>query len=145
MRSAKVLLVALGMLIVTFLSCDKDEGGTSSSNTTYSVDGSWKGSTSQGYTSAFTVASHALTGAAILYRVQGQNCTYDAGLLVAYSVPKPINGNSFSVTSSPPPPQVGSYTFAGTFTSNTTASGTLTFESTTCNGSGSATWTATKQ
>jgi protocatechuate 3,4-dioxygenase beta subunit len=109
-------------------------------------DGSWSGTTSQDSTVSFTIVNNALTEFRIRVILSGALCTGRLILSISFSPPRPITGNTFSFLLSPPQNPIGSV--SGTFSSNTSASGTwsFTYLDPQCAAlSGSGTWTATKQ
>jgi hypothetical protein len=106
--------------------------------------GAWTGTTSQGYIFNFYVTDEGIVLAVVQFQVVGTSCT--AGRIVFYprispGPPYAIADDSFSVQTGF---SGGTVDFAGAFTASNQASGTLAVDATTCGGSISATWTATK-
>ncbi len=114
-----------------------------------SYDGNWSGVTSTSNPISFTIASNAFTEFSIEFDVP--QCGATVGTTITYNTPKPITGNSFTITSSGAPPINMSFTVNGTFTSGTSASGTASWTLQlsppvgSCSASGNVTWMATKQ
>lgn len=116
------------------------QAGASSSG---QYDGSWAGSTSQGKTISFVIVGNAVSTISFGWHGTG-GCTVDGDTTVTYSTPRPLSGNTFTLTGS----GVLAYTVNGTFASANTANGSLSFTFSnpfpTCTASGSASWNATK-
>lgn len=106
-------------------------------------DGSWAGSTSQAKAISFTIANNAISTITFAYHGTG-SCTIDGETTVTYTPPRPISGNSFTLSGS----GTLNYTIHGTFTSPNTASGDLSFTFNNpfppCTASGFASWNANK-
>ena len=106
-------------------------------------DGSWSGTTSQGRTITFTIANNVITAFSIRYVVSGSCGTAEGPF--TFTTPG-LSGASFTIATQ------GSISFIvtvnGTFGSPTSASGTVSAQlsppTTSCNMTGSGTWTATK-
>ena len=106
-------------------------------------DGSWSGTTSQGRTITFTIANNVITAFSIRYIVSGSCGTAEGPF--TFTTPG-MSGNGFTIATQ------GSISFVvtvnGTFQSGTAASGTVSAQlsppTTSCNMTGSGTWTATK-
>jgi IPT/TIG domain-containing protein len=119
---------------------------TRTSGFTYalSLSGSWSGSTSQGRPLSFTVSGSTITSLMVTYQLSG--CP---AFVLSDPTSVSISNNSFSrnanITANGT--IVGFVTLVGTFTSNVTASGTVTVVEnapSSCPGSLSGTWTATR-
>ncbi len=125
-------------------------GQTATANVALQADysGSWSGTTSQGKSISFTIVNNAFTYFSFGWSVSGTYCSSYGTTNITYTTPKPITGNTFTISGSFSygyPSSTLSYTFNGTFNSSTTASGTATFTSSGgCSASGSATWSANK-
>ncbi len=110
--------------------------------------GDWAGSTSQGESITFTVVAGGISQIHVAYA--GSGCTAGlADLSLDSTTPiATITNNTFTdTTTRTSAGPLGTYTFAGTFSSASSASGTFVFNltaigSTDCGGSASATWTA---
>ncbi len=106
--------------------------------------GPWCGTTSQGSRMSFVVESAGIKQLSFAWSVSG--CSGET--TTTFSSPSPVTGGSFSAHA-PGGPGGVEVTFAGTFGSATTASGTLMFRAIpipgvpSCSGSASAMWTAT--
>ena len=107
-------------------------------------DGAWTGTTSQGKEFSFGVGANVIRSYKFGYAYQGNNCSVD-GTVTAERAFESITGNTFSWTDTFP--DGSSYTVTGTFSSSTSASGTVrgTNQHPRCSGSFDATWSATKQ
>jgi len=112
--------------------------------------GSWSGTTSQGRTISFTIVDNAITQFSFGFQVSGSGVTSSGTITINYSSPQSISGNTFTINGTTtlvywPTPIYMPYTFNGTFSSPTAASGTMTFTlSGGASGSSSGTWTANK-
>lgn len=106
--------------------------------------GDWTGKSGIDSSITFTVTSAGITEAYLGFRVGGSSCTVRGWTSPTFTTPITITNGSFThdVNSSPL-----SYTFSGTFNSNTAASGTLTMEYSSggCSAASSTVWNATKQ
>ena len=102
------------------------------------LDGTWRGTTSQGREISFTIVERSFTRFATGYQIGGCGGT----ATTTFGIPQEITGNTFVII------QPGGFGVTirtdGTFNSDTSASGTLTVTGTPC-GNATATWTATKQ
>jgi hypothetical protein len=104
-------------------------------------DGVWNGKTSQGAEIHFTVKDHGFAAVSVNFSFPFSGCSISGPTSFFRAEPIPFAGNTFSV-------MVSSHTtVAGSFTSNTIASGTLHIEvrEPACTGNGDATWSATRQ
>lgn len=112
--------------------------------------GSWSGSTTQGKNISFTVVNNAITQFSFGFQISGPGLTSSGTITVNYSTPQAISGNTLSVSgqtllSAWPTTIYMSYSFNGSFSSPTAASGTMDFTLTGgSSGSASGTWTANK-
>jgi hypothetical protein len=135
------------LVFVAVVAC----GGCNGSPTDPSDDytGKWSGTTAQGKPFTFQVSGHTITTVSIGYIVQGhfQNvfgrgtCTADGDVSVT-QLATTIAGTSFSYSSGS---MVSSLT--GSFGTATSASGSVTFtltDSSSCAGTSTTTWSATK-
>src|SRR5690349_11949445 len=106
-------------------------------------DGSWHGLTSQGNPISFTIIGSAISTLSFGYHGTG-SCTVDGDTTINFNPPRPLNGNSFSLSGS----GVLAYNLNGTFTSSNTANGSVSFTFSNpfppCTASGSASWNANK-
>lgn len=106
-------------------------------------DGSWSGTTNQSKPISFVIVGNAISSISFSYHAVG-SCTVDGDTTVTYTPPRPLNGNTFSLSGSG---QV-SYTLNGTLTSSSTANGTLsvTFSNPfpPCSASTFTSWSASK-
>ncbi len=113
-------------------------------------DGSWSGTTSQGKAVSFEVSSNAIPQLAIAGDISAVGCSGSFEQTTQFGFPEPITGSTFSITRNTSAGGAISFTFSGSFSSPTSASGSLTFHNNPipgvpiCVGSGSATWTATR-
>ncbi|HUF17537.1 MAG TPA: BACON domain-containing carbohydrate-binding protein, partial [Thermoanaerobaculia bacterium] len=113
-------------------------------------DGAWSGTTSQNKSISFNVASNAFTSLSFGGQISGAGCSANFEVTVTYSTPRAISGNTISLVSTTSAPGAVSHNVSGTFTSATTAGGTISFTLNSipgvasCSGSGSATWSATR-
>jgi len=108
--------------------------------TAATYDGSWSGKTDQGYDVSFTVSDGKVTYFNIKYRIDGSYC--DATVEQSLYESRSISGGSWSYSGSSSGEFGSSYTYRGTFASNTVCNGTWDYESNYCSGSGNGTWTA---
>lgn len=115
--------------------------------TAQTYDGTWSGMTAQGRPIGFTIAGNEVTTANVSYSVGGCGAT----ITTFYSSGRPavVNGAfSLVINSVQVPPGGGIYfitiTVQASFTSPTTATGTLRVVGTAC-GSTETTWTATRE
>lgn len=111
-------------------------------------DGTWSGTTSDGKTIGFTIANNAFTTFSLTYNAAA--CGTSGGVNITYTTPQPISGSSFTISSSGSPPVRIAFSVQGTFSSGTTASGTIGFTITlsfpvgNCSTSYNVTWTASR-
>jgi hypothetical protein len=139
MRAPLAMLCgALILAAVTIVSC-KD----SSSPPPPNYVGNWSGKSGVDSTITFTVTSEGVTQAHLAFRLTG-NCTVTGYTNPTYTTPVVITNGNFSRSTSSAPL---THTLAGTFSSNTAASGTLSvaFSSGGCSAAMNTNWTATKQ
>ena len=112
--------------------------------TALTFDGEWGGETSQGKEVSFTVTNNGIPTITLGFRVP--SCGASGTLTTTFSSSLAISNGSFSFSATGYPI---SYSFSGTFSSDTTASGNVSFTYFSaypyCSGSASATWSATKQ
>lgn len=133
-------------------------GATGASNTpatanvtltvTPNHDGAWAGTTAQDSTITFQVQNSGITTVTFGWKATGSGCTVTGKTTTNFTTAVPITNGSFSRSVSGSPT---SYTIAGTFSSGTAASGTLTIDFSqsipgvpSCTASGSTTWNAAK-
>lgn len=125
---------------------------TSSSTTSTSTPppsgyaGEWQGTTSQGRALSFTVVEGGISRIQFALEVRGDVCTVTSSGSATRTPPWPISGNSFSAETGVLPSQ---RTFAGTFTSSSSASGTYTLRlrrefNQPCTASADLTWIASR-
>jgi hypothetical protein len=131
-----VLLTAL-VLVISLInsSCSKKDGTDSTAN----YDGVWSGNTSQGKTFNITVSNGSITALYIGYSLSGTCSGVPTAQTMTFNIPRPITGNSFSIT--------GSTNISGTFSSAVHATGSFSIDfsgSGGCTSSASGTWTASK-
>lgn len=110
--------------------------------------GTWSGTTAQSKAITFTISGTTMTVLRFGFRTTSAGCSADAIEYDALPGPQAMSGSSFTITDNFPAFGIA-YTITGTFSSTTSASGTLNFNVTSgglfsCTGSGSTTWTATK-
>jgi hypothetical protein len=105
-----------------------------------SYEGVWQGTTSQGTPITFTVVGSGIQSMTVDYSFDFGSCMLSGPVSFWRLQPIPFSGTSFSVN------VTSRTTVAGTFESMNTASGTLqvVVSQPGCNGTGNATWTATK-
>lgn len=105
--------------------------------------GSWSGTTSQGKSISFTVVDNAITHFSFEFEwISGTGCTVSGTVSNNYDTPLTISGNTFAISGTIPGL---SYTFNGTFSSETTANGTSNLTASgTCQSTASPTWSANK-
>jgi hypothetical protein len=110
--------------------------------------GSWSGTTSQGKPISFIIVDNAFTQVSFGWAISGTGWSSSGTTTINYSSPKPISGNTFTISGSTSfgyPTTHMNYTFNGTFNTPTTASGTETITfSGAISGTISGTWTASK-
>lgn len=119
-------------------------GQTTTANLSLQADysGSWSGTTSQEKSISFKIVDNAFTELKITFAVSGHGCTVSGTITFGYGTPKPISGNTFTISGTTIDL---SYTFSGTFNSSTTASGTMTITTSGgCSGTANFTWSANK-
>ena len=113
-------------------------------------DGTWSGTSSQGKTISFQVFGNAIPTLTIGGRISGSGCSTEFEQTVSWSSARPITNGAINITSNTSAPGGISFTFTGTFTSTSSASGSLTFKNNSipgvpsCTGTGSSTWSATR-
>ena len=100
------------------------------------IIGVWSGTTAENRSVSFKVFGGAVRGFSYSYPIQGPGCSSSVSASVSGV---PISGNSFAI-------QLGDLNLTGSFTSSTTASGSLAdkFSSGSCSGQLATTWTATR-
>jgi hypothetical protein len=105
--------------------------------------GNWSGKSGIDSAITFTVTSEGVTQAHLAFRLTG-NCTVTGFTNPTYTTPVVIANGTFSRSTSSAPL---THTLAGSFSSNTAASGTLSvaYSSGGCSASMNTNWTATKQ
>lgn len=136
-----------GSLTVAARTVTISQAGTSSGA---NYDGTWSGTTSQGKAISFTILNNAITRISIGYLASGGGCNTEGSTTITYTTPKPISGDSFTITSTGSGNPALGFTVSGTFSSASTASGnaSFTFQQSfplpTCSGTGSGSWTATR-
>lgn len=87
-----------------------------------SIDGKWRGVTSQGKTISFTVNNNAIDTISFEYELQGNNCGSENTVNLFPVNPPKITTSKFSVNNSDPNV---SYIINGTFKTSTNVSGNL--------------------
>jgi hypothetical protein len=113
------------------------------------VDGTWNGTTSQGKQISFVIRQNGMASFSIGFSDLG--CGFQGTIGLSIEPPTPIKGNAFSQTHQGYGSLDTSYTFAGTFRSDTAADGKLDLTQTTsypyvpCQKSAAITWIAAKQ
>jgi hypothetical protein len=115
-----------------------------------SYDGTWTGSSGQGAVS-FTITGGKIMSITYAHSFTAGCCTTSGTTTTTFSSGYAITGTTFSIRSTGGPGGI-TYTFAGTFTSATQASGTLQMflnapvypQPACCTGSSNTTWTAVK-
>jgi hypothetical protein len=133
-------LVVTALLAATLAACS----GDSSSSTGPSINpvGSWAGTTSQSLPFSFVVTSAGLTSVTMKYHLNGSRCSYDSDVSVSGPA-VPVTNNSISISSMPLGPGT-TLSATGNFSSSTASSGSFSISDTSCGGTTSGTWTATK-
>jgi len=131
-----------GAVDVVVTNPDGQSGRLANGFTYVSYQGSWSGTTSQSLPIAFTVSSdNVILTLRIDFTIQGSGCTATGWTSVA--TPLAISNGAFTFTNS-------TLALSGTFTSGSTASGTVTVTIQaipgvpSCPGSTTRTWNATK-
>jgi hypothetical protein len=104
-------------------------------------DGNWSGTTSQGKPISFIVANNALTKLIVESAIQGVFCSSQITTTFTFTTPLPLSGNTFAFSS----PGSISYVITGTFSSNSSSSGTLKVTDNQCLGSINVTWNAANE
>jgi hypothetical protein len=105
-------------------------------------DGTWTGTTDQGYEVSFIVSNDHLTQFKIKLTVYGTYCS--ATIETTLSGSFPISDNSFSISGYTPGTYGYSYSYTGTFTTNSVSNGTWDYTDFYCIASGSGTWNASR-
>ncbi len=85
-------------------------------------EGNWTGTNSDDSEIVFEVTERQITSVTINYQADNNGCTFSGAVSMGID-PSPISGDSFSATFTAPNDYV--YTFAGSFTSDTEANGTI--------------------
>jgi len=137
-RSWTRAALAVGVLAVALAGCSKDSATAPSINPV----GSWRGTTSQALPFTFQVTTAGLTSVTLQYKLTGSRCSYTADVSLG-GPPMAITNNAITISSLSLGPGT-TLNAAGTFTSSNASSGTFQISDTSCNGSTSGTWTATK-
>jgi len=104
---------------------------------TISLDGTWSGITSQGKPLSFTVESGGIKQISYEMTIRGIFCSVTFSSTLTLGTPRPITDHAFLVKASV-------VIFEGTFSSASEASGKLTDSNSTCAGTATVTWDATK-
>jgi hypothetical protein len=113
-----------------------------------SYDGTWTGNSTQGALS-FTITGGKIMSFSRYHSFTAGCCTTSGTIITSWPSGYAFTGNTFSIHDDPGPGFI-TFTFAGTFTSSTQASGTLDMTKnpsspgSCCTGSSSTTWTAVK-
>lgn len=135
--------VAVPLVALALAGCGGGgDGGPSTPSISYA--GAWGGTTSQGKTFQFYVEPEGIRLIAVGYDVAGTACTSNVVAFLPRETPDTafaISGTTLSALSAS---ATRTITIAGSFSSDSTASGTLAVDHATCNGSISVTWTATR-
>ena len=110
----------------------------------FNLNGDWSGTTSQGHPLSFPVVNNAVPSITVKCYIGA--CGAAVETTTTFGTPMEITSNNFTLNVSASPL---SYTAEGTFTSDTTANGTVNFDFTNpypyCHGTAAATWNATKE
>lgn len=134
------------------MSITVSSGQTTTADLTLQPDysGSWSGTTSQGESISFTIVENGISKFSFGFQVKSGRTKINGTITVSASQPQLISGNTFTIegtTTVTYYPKIidMAYTFNGTFSSLTTANGTMKFTlSGGASGSTSGTWTANK-
>jgi hypothetical protein len=105
-------------------------------------DGRWTGSSGIGAV-AFTVENRALADLRIDFAIQQGGCSVHGYTTVEFSSPRPISGNTITVTI-PPIPDLG-FTFSGTLDAAGAATGNLNFIFNPCSYNRTSQWNASNR
>lgn len=136
-RRPAVVALALALSLVA-AACGGDDGTGPPSPA--SLEGTWTGTTSQGRSLRFVISNGQLTSMTVGFRVQGSFCTSDGDVTVGGGVPI-VETQNFSTDITFTDPAIH---IEGSFRSSSSADGTVRFTSGQCNGTATATWTASK-
>jgi len=116
-----------------------------------SYDGSWSGTTGQGKEISFTVTNKTLTTIKFGGRTTSVGCNTTFTLTTNFTPGRSVSTPSFVINGGVVAPGQTTWSLAGTFSSPTSVSGNLNFNTSsipgvpgTCSGSGSTTWSATR-
>ena len=116
-----------------------------------SYDGSWSGTTGQGREISFTIAGNAMPTLKFGGRTTSPGCNSSFTLTTNFTPARSVSTPSFVINGGVQAPGQTTWSLSGTFSSPTTVSGNLSFNSSaipgvpgTCSGSGSTTWSATR-
>lgn len=136
-------LGAVGIIVVfgAILACSKkkDSDSSSSGGGVVSYVGSWTGLTSQSHTMSLNVVTGGVSMISFSYSLNGNFCSLSGNAVVNYSTGTPvaITSGHFADTS-------GNPKISGTFSSASSASGTIQVYDSYCDGTANVTWTASK-
>lgn len=133
----------LGVIVLfgAILACSKkkDSDGSSSGGGVVSYVGSWAGSTSQSHSMSINVVAGGVSMVSYSYTINGNFCSVSGNAIVNYSTATPL-----AITSGHFDDTTGNPKIAGTFSSASSASGTIQQYDSFCDGTANVTWTASK-
>jgi hypothetical protein len=114
-------------------------------------DGSWAGTTGQGKAISFTIASNAMPTIKFGGQTTSVGCNGSFTLTTNFTPARSVSTPSFVINGGVNAPGLTTWSLSGTFSSPTSVSGNLNFNTNaipgvpgSCSGSGSTTWSATR-
>ena len=139
----KIIFFTILALLLLNSTCTSPEGLDNEDLLNPNYSGSWNGTTSQGKSISFTIVDNEITHFSFEFQwTSTTGCSVTGTVSNDYGTPLPINGNTFTINGTIPDL---SYTFTGTFSSETTANGTSTLTASgTCPSTANPTWSANK-
>lgn len=139
----KITFFTILALLIFSTTCKSPESPDEEDLLEPDYSGSWSGTTSQGKSISFTVVENAITHFEFEFEwISVTGCSVSGTVSNDYATPLTISGNTFAISGTIPGL---SYTFNGTFSSETMANGTSNLNASgTCSSTASPTWSANK-
>ncbi len=139
----KIIFFTILALLLFNSTCTSPESPDDEDLLNPDYSGSWNGTTSQGKSISFTIVNNEITHFSFEFEwMSTTGCSVSGTVSNDYASPLPISGNTFTISGTIPDL---SYTFTGTFSSETTANGTSNLTASgTCPSTASPTWSANK-
>lgn len=139
----KITFFTILALLIFSTTCKSPESPEDNDLLNPDYSGSWSGTTSQGKSISFTVVDNEITHFSFEFDwISGTGCSVSGTVSNDYDPTLLISGNTFAISGTIPGL---SYTFNGTFSSETMANGTSNLTASgTCPSTASPTWSANK-